>query len=114
MINKNMLNSMAIFIVGQIFLQLKLFTPTLLLISIISLFVNFFTIKYFIPKILYGNKFNKIKNILSNNLIYFLLLFVFISFYNSFPSNKISIYYSYILLQFLLVVLSNIIYFKEK
>ena len=114
MINKYSIYSMVVFIIGQVVLQLKLFTPIGLLITIIFLFINFFIINYFIPKIISNKKFYIIKNILSNNLIYFLLFFALIFLYDSIPLNKINIYYSYILLQFLLAILTNMTYLKER
>ena len=39
-----MICSMVIFIIGQVFLMFKLFIPTVIFITIISLFINFVTI----------------------------------------------------------------------
>lgn len=114
MINKYSICSMFVFIIGQVVLQLKLCTPISLLITIFFLFINFFTINYSIPKIISNKKFYIIRNVLSNNLIYFLLFFAFAFLYESIPLNKINIYYSYILLQFLLVILTNMTYLKER
>lgn len=108
-----MICSMVIFIIGQVFLMFKLFIPTVIFITIISLFINFVTIKYFIPRIIFDKRFNKIKYLLSNKLIYFLLFSTFVFIYNIFPSDKINIYYSCILLEFLLIILSNMSCFKE-
>lgn len=114
MITKNTLSSMAIFIICQVFLQFKLFTPIGLLISIIFLTINFLTIQYFVQKIISNNTFHSIRNVLSNDIIYFLLFFSFVLLYNSFPSSKINVYYSYILLQLVLINLTNLPYLKER